>query len=168
MDNKGQSLPWMNLFTITVNEFPADLIPASYGPAPISSSNYQLTTYDEATKALLGSLVWGASWSDGGEFGVVTQVFPVLGGTGVYRHAKAVGITYQTDDTRQVTIYKSAFCGGSADPGATRTIPTVCRTCGEESIERGANERLVSRVKSKCFNLFLKKESTIRAPASCC
>ena len=60
-------------------------------------------------QALLGSLVWGASWSDGGDFGVVTQVFPVLGATGVFARAKAVGVTYQTDNTRQVTIYKSAF-----------------------------------------------------------
>lgn len=61
------------------------------------------------TQANLGSLVWGGAWSDGGDFGAVTQVFPVLGATGVFKGAKSVAVTYNMDNTRQMTIYKTAL-----------------------------------------------------------
>lgn len=50
MDKKGQAKDWMNLFTITVNEYPVSVIPASFGPNAISSATYKLTSIDNTTK----------------------------------------------------------------------------------------------------------------------
>lgn len=85
----------------------------------MSKSRVETSTFDDvetldiisiqSTQANLGSLVWGGAWSDGGDFGAVTQVFPVLGATGVFKGAKSVAVTYNTDNSRQVTIYKMAL-----------------------------------------------------------
>lgn len=42
-------------------------------------------------KALLGSLVFGATWSDGSDLDDVIMTYPVLGASGVYKSAKYVG-----------------------------------------------------------------------------
>ena len=55
MDKKGQPMPWVNLFSIATTDFPASVIPASFGISPnsIASETYQLSAYDKSTKVRL-------------------------------------------------------------------------------------------------------------------
>lgn len=46
------------------------------------------TPINQLKQALLGSLVFGASWADASDSGTVTMVYPVYGATGVYKSAK--------------------------------------------------------------------------------
>ena len=48
-------MPWINVFSIVTTDFPASVIPASFGISPnsIATETYQLSSYDKTTKVRL-------------------------------------------------------------------------------------------------------------------